>query len=201
MRIILTKGIKMKKLMTLVMLFSLSLSVNSAQYSQLLEKSNPSPMQEFTRWQLLAKEQNTPLLEVGALATVDDQQQPHQRFMYIKKVSPEGFIFETHASTNKAKQFVLNKKASVVFIWPFGTFDLQVRANGIIEQKGLVNPKSTKLLDKDFYEYVLKPDFVQFSISNLDADVVNNDYVTYTSQGHGQWEIKHTNYQYPHHKS
>lgn len=191
----------MKKLMTMLMLFSLALSANAAQYSQLLEKSDPSPMKEFTRWQLLAKEHNTPLLEIGALATVDDQQQPQQRFMYIKKVGPEGFIFETRSSTDKVKQFVLNKKASVVFIWPVGAFDLQVRVNGIIEQKGLVNPESKKLLDKDFYEYVLKPDFVQFSISNRDAEIINNDYVTYTCQGKDQWEIKHANYQYPHHKS
>lgn len=187
----------MKKFASLCLLLLLPFIGQAAAISDLLDNVSKDPMKEFARWQQTAQNLQIPLLDKASLATVDKNNYPQQRFMHISKVNDKGFVFSTHSHTPKVAHFQNNKKASLIFLWQKDKLYLQVRVSGEIEQLAQAKTRSTENnIHQNFYDYVLKPEFIQFAVVDKSKDIVTNDYLNYSRNPNGNWEMQRTDYTY-----
>ncbi len=66
------------------------------------------------------------------IATVDKDNIPSARTVLLKEIDPEGFLFYTNYSSDKAKDISVNPNVSLVFLWK--EIERQVRITGVAEK-------------------------------------------------------------------
>lgn len=76
-----------------------------------------NPMDLFEKWLSQAKEANLTDPTAMCIATVDENGQPFQRIVLLKKFDDNGFIFFTNLASRKAAQLSTNNKISLLFPW------------------------------------------------------------------------------------
>ncbi len=77
-----------------------------------------NPILVFNEW--LQRAIGEQQLEANAfsLSTVDSQNQPSARIVYLKEILDEQFVFYTNYSSHKGKDLISNPKVSMLFFWP-----------------------------------------------------------------------------------
>lgn len=76
-----------------------------------------NPMDLFEKWLSQAKDANLTDPTAMCIATVDENGQPFQRIVLLKKFDDNGFIFFTNLASRKAAQLSTNNKISLLFPW------------------------------------------------------------------------------------
>ena len=108
-----------------------------------------NPMDLFEQWMQQAKDAQLSDPTAMCVATVDEDGQPFQRIVLLKKFDDNGFVFFTNLESRKAKQIAVNSKISLLFPWH--PLDRQVAVLGQAEPLSMQNtlcldPKTAKLL-------------------------------------------------------
>lgn len=88
-----------------------------------------NPFQQFEKW--LKEAINAHLHEPNTmnLATVDEKGQPHSRYVLLKEIFEDKFIFYTNYNSNKGQEINSNPKVALSFLWL--ELERQVRIEGI----------------------------------------------------------------------
>lgn len=89
------------------------------------------PITLFGEWLEAAKTKEPSYPEACALATADQNGQPHVRMVLLRDFGPEGFIFYTNMNSMKGKDLSVNPKASLMFHWK--SLGRQIRIEGLCE--------------------------------------------------------------------
>lgn len=89
------------------------------------------PIEQFQQWfnEVLNSDVADPTAMV--LATVNEQQQPRQRIVLLKKVDQQGFTFFTDKTSVKGRDIEHNQNVSLLFPW--NLIDRQVIVSGRVE--------------------------------------------------------------------
>ncbi len=86
------------------------------------------PIQRFRRWYAEARKAEVPLPDAMALATADRRGRPSVRYVLLKGVDDEGFVFYTNFESRKGRELEENPWASLAIYWD--KTGKQVRAEG-----------------------------------------------------------------------
>ncbi|MEN0060362.1 MAG: pyridoxamine 5'-phosphate oxidase [Bdellovibrio sp.] len=89
----------------------------------------------FTNFECLLQEaiaQQVPEANAMSLATVDEKGAPSVRVVYMKSVSPEGFVFYGNYSSHKGRDIEAHPQVCLNFYWP--VLWQQVRVTGVAEK-------------------------------------------------------------------
>lgn len=89
------------------------------------------PFTQFNIWFNKAVESGIDLPNAMALATATKDGRPSVRFVLLKDVSEEGFVFYSHTVSRKGRDMEENPNVSLVFYW--APMDRQIRIEGKIE--------------------------------------------------------------------
>jgi pyridoxamine 5'-phosphate oxidase len=76
-----------------------------------------NPMDLFEQWMQQANDAQLTDPTAMCVATVDEDGQPFQRIVLLKKFDDNGFVFFTNLESRKAKQIAINSKVSLLFPW------------------------------------------------------------------------------------
>ena len=79
---------------------------------------DPDPARQFRLWLDEAIAAGLELPNAMALATVTEQGRPAARYVLLKEVDADGFVFFTHTSSDKGRQLARNAFAALAFYWP-----------------------------------------------------------------------------------
>lgn len=92
----------------------------------------PDPVAMFGRWyaDAVAAGIHEPNAMVVASATPDGV--PSARFVLLKGVSEEGFVFYTNLASRKGRELLANPRCALLFPWH--PLERQVRVDGVAEQ-------------------------------------------------------------------
>jgi pyridoxamine 5'-phosphate oxidase len=96
-----------------------------------------NPMDLFEQWMQQAKEAQLTDPTAMCIATVDEEGQPFQRIVLLKKFDDNGFVFFTNLESRKAKQLAINSKISLLFPWH--PLDRQVAVVGEAEALSMID--------------------------------------------------------------
>ena len=96
-----------------------------------------NPMDLFEKWILQAKDAELTDPTAMCVATVDEDGQPFQRIVLLKKFDDNGFVFFTNLESRKAKQIAINSKISLLFPWH--RIDRQVAVLGQAEPLSMLD--------------------------------------------------------------
>ncbi len=88
------------------------------------------PMLMFQKWYQEAHEKNVPSPHAMIISTVNADQQPSSRVVYMKEILEEGLIFYTNYNSRKGMDLLVNQKIGVLFFW--GETEQQVRIEGTV---------------------------------------------------------------------
>ncbi|MFT6334982.1 MAG: pyridoxamine 5'-phosphate oxidase [Halioglobus sp.] len=90
------------------------------------------PIDQFKSW--FKEATNGEVVEPNAMiiATVDKDNVPSARTVLLKEIDPEGFLFYTNYTSDKAKDISSNPNVSLVFLWK--EMERQVRITGVAEK-------------------------------------------------------------------
>lgn len=91
-----------------------------------------NPFDQFNEWMQQAVSSQIADPTAMTLATVDPNGQPDQRIVLLKHASPEGLVFYTNYSSQKAQHLAHNPKVCLHFPWHM--IDRQVRIQGVAEK-------------------------------------------------------------------
>jgi pyridoxamine 5'-phosphate oxidase len=75
------------------------------------------PIARFRRWYARAEASGAPLPDAMALATADARGRPTVRFVLLKGVGDDGFVFFTDSRSRKGRDLDANPRAAAVFYW------------------------------------------------------------------------------------
>ena len=89
------------------------------------------PMEQFKIWYVQAKEAMIPEPDAAVIASVNEEEYPSSRFVLVRKVDGDGFVFYTNYRSDKATSFSLSPKVSLTFGWL--PLHRQVRVHGLVE--------------------------------------------------------------------
>ena len=89
------------------------------------------PMEQFQIWYVQAKEAMIPEPDAAVIASVNEEEYPSSRFVLVRKVDADGFVFFTNYRSDKATSFSLSPKVSLTFGWL--PLHRQVRVHGLVE--------------------------------------------------------------------
>lgn len=89
------------------------------------------PMALFERWMEQAKAAELTDPTAMCVATVDEQGQPYQRIVLLKRFDEQGFVFFTNLGSRKATQ--LKQNAHISLLFPWHPLERQVAVTGIAE--------------------------------------------------------------------
>lgn len=94
----------------------------------LREDLQPDPLDQFSEW--MEEATLSGILDPTAmtLATADRWGRPHARIVLLKAFGPDGFVFYTHALSEKGRELAINPHAALTFYWD--RLDRQVRIEG-----------------------------------------------------------------------
>src|SRR5690348_3402256 len=87
------------------------------------------PFDQFREWYGRAEEE-VPLADAMALATVDADGTPDARMVLLKGFGPDGFRFFTNLGSAKARQLGALPRAALILYWR--ELDRQVRIRGTV---------------------------------------------------------------------
>lgn len=90
------------------------------------------PIDNFLKLYKEAQVKGVPEANAMALATVNEQNQPSVRIVFMKGIDERGFCFYTNYGGRKAHDIEANNKVSANFFWPH--LDQQVRIEGEVEK-------------------------------------------------------------------
>ena len=90
------------------------------------------PFELFHDYYARAEEHGDKFAEAGCISSVDQDNQPHSRFVNFKYFFEDNLVFFSNYKSHKAKHFEANNKVSVNFWWP--NLEVQVRIEGIISK-------------------------------------------------------------------
>lgn len=76
-----------------------------------------NPMDLFALWMTQARDAELSDPTAMCVATVDEQGQPFQRIVLLKRFDDTGFVFFTNLGSRKAQQIAANNKVSLHFPW------------------------------------------------------------------------------------
>ena len=88
-----------------------------------------SPLAQFRVWLEEANAAGIEEPNAMAMASVDDAGQPHIRTLLCKEVTPEGLVFFTNYTSDKARQIEQNPQVALCFHWQ--PMHRQVRVAGV----------------------------------------------------------------------
>ncbi len=89
------------------------------------------PIKQFQTWYDQAKEAQIPEPDAAVIASVNEEEYPSSRFVLVRKVDENGFVFYTNYRSDKATSFSLSPKVSLTFGWL--PLHRQVRVHGLVE--------------------------------------------------------------------
>ncbi|MFL5893465.1 MAG: pyridoxal 5'-phosphate synthase, partial [Solirubrobacterales bacterium] len=89
------------------------------------------PIEQFREWYERAEEE-VPLHDAIALATVDEDGSPDARMVLLKGFDPDGFRFFTNLGSAKARQLRAHPWAALILYWR--ELDRQVRIRGPVDK-------------------------------------------------------------------
>ena len=90
------------------------------------------PIERFQRWQADAGRAGVDLSESIALATADRRGRPSLRYVLLKSVDRNGFVFYTNARSRKGRELTANPHAALAVYWH--EIDRQVRIEGPVRE-------------------------------------------------------------------
>ncbi len=90
---------------------------------------NACPVSQFEQW--LQQIMGTSIKDPTAMivGTCDASGQPNQRYVLLKSVSADGFVFFTDTDSTKGQEISANPKVSLLFPWH--AYERQVRVQGV----------------------------------------------------------------------
>jgi pyridoxamine 5'-phosphate oxidase len=91
-----------------------------------------TPFELFHDYYARAEEHGDKFAEAACISSVDQENQPHSRFVNFKYFFEDNLVFFSNYKSHKAKHFETNNKVSVNFWWP--NLEVQVRIEGIISK-------------------------------------------------------------------
>lgn len=91
-----------------------------------------NPFDVFNQWMKNAVDNNCPEANACVISTVNSENQPSGRIVYLKELLDEQFIFYTNYHSHKGKDIVANNKVSMLFFWP--ALQQQIRIEGTCER-------------------------------------------------------------------
>ncbi len=89
------------------------------------------PMELFSSWLEVVKNSEVKDPTAMSVATVDENGQPFQRIVLLKRFGDDGFVFFTNLESRKAKHIAINSQVSLLFPWH--TLEKQVAITGVAE--------------------------------------------------------------------
>ena len=90
------------------------------------------PFNLFNKWYKEAFDSNQLEPNAFVLSTVDIQNRPSSRILYLKELFEDEFVFYTNYNSHKGQDLELNKNASMLFFWPGQ--GRQLRVEGVVEK-------------------------------------------------------------------
>lgn len=91
-----------------------------------------SPIKQFAAWWADAEAARITEVNAMALSTVDAQDVPHTRIVYLKGVDEKGFIFFSNYHSEKGNNIAGNAHVALLFFWK--ELERQVRIEGSAEK-------------------------------------------------------------------
>lgn len=95
------------------------------------EQMNSNPVVQFEEWLEQAIQAGIDLPNAMVLATASASGKPTARYVLLKGVNEQGFVFFSHSVSVKGQQLAENPRAALVFYW--SPMDRQVRIEGSVE--------------------------------------------------------------------
>jgi pyridoxamine 5'-phosphate oxidase len=89
------------------------------------------PISQVRRWLEEAFAAGIPNAEAMALATATGDGRPSARFVLLKSIDADGFVFYTNTQSRKARELAENPRAGIALYWV--ALGRQVRATGVVE--------------------------------------------------------------------
>ena len=90
------------------------------------------PIQQFKTWYTEAIEVRVHEPDAAVVSSINDDGFPSSRFVLVRKIDDEGFLFFTNYNSDKATSFAQTPKVSLTFGWL--PLQRQVRIQGTIEK-------------------------------------------------------------------
>jgi pyridoxamine 5'-phosphate oxidase len=94
---------------------------------------NKTPDLQFEQWMKDAIDAKVNEVPACNLATVDKNNKPSARIIYLREVSNNEFYFYTNYDSRKGQQIAENPNVCLTFFWP--ELERQIRIEGVITQK------------------------------------------------------------------
>jgi len=94
--------------------------------------ANTDPFQQFGLWFQEVLALDLKLANAMVVATADSEGRPAARYVLLKEFSSAGFVFYTHALSQKGRQMAENPQVALVFYWK--EMHRQIRIEGRVEQ-------------------------------------------------------------------
>jgi len=99
-----------------------------------LDRLDPDPLIELSRWIAEAETAGHRLPTAFALATVDPQQRPTVRMVLVGWIEADGLRFYTNRNSPKGRDLAANPRAAAAFWWE--RTNRQVRVSGLVSVLG-----------------------------------------------------------------
>ncbi len=99
------------------------------------EMLDDCPIRQFEQWLEQAVKAGLGDPTAMVLSTIDAEGRPWQRIVLMKALSPQGFVFYTNFSSNKARDIAAEARVSLLFPW--NEIDRQVIVGGAARRMGL----------------------------------------------------------------
>jgi pyridoxamine 5'-phosphate oxidase len=90
------------------------------------------PILQFKSWYNDALKSGNPYCNAMALSTADKNGRPSSRYVLLKEITENGFVFYTNYQSRKANDIEQNPYVALTFFWP--ELERQVRIEGIVEK-------------------------------------------------------------------
>ena len=94
--------------------------------------STSTPYKKFKTFYIKAEEYNQRNIEAACLSTIALDSKPRSRFINVKYIIDNKFIFFSNFESNKAKEIKKNNQISLNFFW--SSINSQVRIEGKISK-------------------------------------------------------------------
>ncbi|WP_299806896.1 pyridoxamine 5'-phosphate oxidase [uncultured Shewanella sp.] len=95
------------------------------------EEVPSDPMDLFNVWLEVIRDSDIKDPTAMSVATVDENGQPFQRIVLLKRFDNDGFVFFTNLESRKAQHIANNAQVSILFPWH--SLDKQVAVTGVAE--------------------------------------------------------------------
>jgi pyridoxamine 5'-phosphate oxidase len=96
------------------------------------QEISADPIAQFREWFQGAVDCGIDVPNAMVLATADAQGRPSARYVLLKGLDADGFVFFTHSVSDKGKQLRDNPRAALVFYW--APMHRQVRVEGDVSE-------------------------------------------------------------------